>query len=57
MWTFIFIILLIVIGTFYFRYVAAGTKYDGDVAHNVKAAAAFIDCMTPQDVIYILSPQ
>ncbi|WJX79617.1 hypothetical protein P8452_62724 [Trifolium repens] len=30
-------------------YIAPGTRYDGDVAHNVKAATVFIDRMTPQE--------
>jgi hypothetical protein len=50
-------ILLIVIEKIYFRYIASGTTYDGDTAHNVKALTAYIDCMTPEDVIFTLSPQ
>ena len=50
-------ILLIVIEQNYFRYIASGTTYDGDTAHNVKALTAYIDCMKPEDVIFILSPQ
>jgi hypothetical protein len=46
-----------VIEKIYFRYIAPGTSYDGDVAHNVKAATAFIDRMTPQEVIFTLYPQ
>ncbi|WJX69228.1 hypothetical protein P8452_53503 [Trifolium repens] len=30
-------------------YIAPGTKYDGDVAHNVKVATVFIDQMIHQD--------
>jgi hypothetical protein len=39
------------------RYIASGTTYEGDTAHNVKALTAYIDCMKPEDVIFILSPQ
>jgi hypothetical protein len=46
-----------VIEKIYFRYIAPGTSYDGDVAHNVKAATTYIDCMRPEDVIFTLSPQ
>jgi hypothetical protein len=49
--------LLIVNSTYYFRYVAAGTKYQGDPAHNLAATNTFLDRMAPDDVIYILSSQ
>jgi hypothetical protein len=47
--------LLIVTSTYYFRYVAPGTKYQGDPAHNLVVVNAFVDRMTREDVIYILS--
>jgi hypothetical protein len=46
-----------VIEKIYFSYIAPGTSYEGDVAHNLKAAIAYIDRMTPADVIFTLSPQ
>jgi hypothetical protein len=50
-------ILLSVIEKIYFRYIASGTSYEGDAAHNVKALTTYMDSMRPEDVIFTLSPQ
>jgi hypothetical protein len=49
--------LLIVIGTYYFMYVSAETKYQGDPAHNIMSVNTSLDHMARDDVIYILSSQ
>ncbi|WJX96544.1 hypothetical protein P8452_77738 [Trifolium repens] len=34
------------------KYVSAGTKYQGDPSHNLKAANVFLDRMRPEDFIW-----